>query len=285
MLDREEYIEQAYFFRALSERMQQNVATQDLIASVRDEVLSTSRLPMALDFLASELKLKGVFATAMARLPHYFTTFQTFIVSQAEQDKGRFDFTVAVEILHREADYRAKQPSQQGMFLYQFETLCRNRLPYDHGLNAMASDPMYDEPWRLWLQTVRRQIGMVDIADLIYVRSQYYAVLQQREGKPLDPAYPPLFGEKEGKIALANRRKDPLWLFAALQRHLGYPAVARTKPIQDDRQTIPLLLRRVERMEMRLKLLEEEQKGGIDLSKFFKHGNLPTDNLPTDGVQ
>ena len=277
MLERDEYIEQAYFFRALSERMQQNVATQDLIVSVRDEILSTTRLPMALDFLASELKLKGVFSTAMAHLAHYFTTFQTFIVAQAESDRGRFDFTVAVEILHREAAYRAKEPSRQGLFLYQFETLCRNRLRYDHGLDAMAGDSFYDEPWRQWLHTVQRQIGMVDIADLIYVRSQYYAIVQQREGKVADPTWTPLFGEKEGKIALANRRKDPLWLFAALQRHLDYPAVARPKQGQDDRQLLPTLLRRVERLELRLKLLEEEQKGGIDLSKFYKPGQFSPD--------
>ena len=35
---------------------------------------------------------------------------------------------------------------------------------------------------------------------------------------------PPLFAEKEGKIAKANRGRDPL-LFAALQRQLGYPEV------------------------------------------------------------
>ena len=41
-----------------------------------------------------------------------------------------------------------------------------------------------------------------------------------------------LFGEKEGRIAMANRRKDPLYLFSALQRHLGYPSVPR--PIKDE---------------------------------------------------
>ena len=269
MLDRDEYIEQAYFFRALAERMQQNVPTQDLLGSVREEILSTTRLPMALDFLASELRLVGVFSTAMARLPHYFTPFQTFIVAQAENDRGRFDFTVAVEILHREAAYRATSPSPQGMFLYQFETLCRNRLRYDYGLDAMAGDLVYDEDWRQWIRMVRRQIGMIDIADLIYVRSVYYTIVQEREGKEADPSLPVLFGEKEGKIALANRRKDPLWLFSALQRHLGYPAVARPKKPSEDAQLLPSLLRRVERLEARLKLLEEEQKGGIDLTKFY----------------
>ena len=64
-----------------------------------------------------------------------------------------------------------------------------------------------------------------------------------------------------------------LLLFAALQRHLNYPLAPRPKPVDESRHVIPTLLRRVERLETRLKLLEEEQKGGIDLSKFY--GQLP----------
>ena len=45
---------------------------------------------------------------------------------------------------------------------------------------------------------------------------------------------PPLFGEKEGKIAKASRGRDPLFLFAALQRQLGYPEVPRYRQVQDD---------------------------------------------------
>ena len=81
---------------------------------------------------------------------------------------------------------------------------------------------------------------------------------------------PMLFGEKEGKIAWANRKKDPLYLFAALQRHLGYPAVPRPKKLDETQSALPLILNRLERLETRLKLLEEEQKkGGIDLAKFY----------------
>ena len=40
-----------------------------------------------------------------------------------------------------------------------------------------------------------------------------------------EPPHEPLFGEKEGKIAKASRGRDPLYLFAALQRQLGYPEV------------------------------------------------------------
>jgi hypothetical protein len=275
-LDRDEYIEQAYLFRALGERMSQNLATQDLLASVREEILSTTKLPLAIDFMTSELKLTGVFSTAMAKLAHYFTPFQTFIVAQAEAERGRFDFAVAVAILEREADYRAKSPTAQGMFLYQFETLSRNRLRYDHGLEAMAGDPVYNTDWREWFTIVRRQVGLVDLGDMIYVRSEHYLKQREREGHSGEPEKPVLFGEKEGKIALAHRRKDPLWFFSALQRHLGYPEVVRPKPPQNERLVLEGMMRRLERMETRIKLLEEEQRGGIDLTKFYPPPNEPS---------
>lgn len=269
MLEREEYIEQAYLFRALGERMRDNMAAQDLLTSLKEEILSTTRLPMAIDFLAAELRLQGVIAPAMARLKHYFAPFQTFVIAQAEDDHSRFDFAVALEMLQREAQYRAEGAPPQGMFMYQFETLCRNRLPYDRGLAAMAQDPMYDQPWRDFCLLVQRQVGLIDIADLIFVNSAYYEVAHRTDTryKQQTPGML-LFGEKEGKIALANRRKDPLLLFAALQRHLNYPVVPRPKRPDENKTLVPQLLRRVERLESRVKLLEEEQRGGIDLSKF-----------------
>jgi len=106
MLKREEYVEQAYFFRTLRERMQQAMSTQDLLAAIRQEILATTMLPYALDFMRDELRLTGGFATAMARLPHYFTAFQTYVVAEAERPEGKFDFRIALEILQREAEYR-----------------------------------------------------------------------------------------------------------------------------------------------------------------------------------
>ena len=61
-------------------------------------------------------------------------------------------------------------------------------------------------------------------------------------------------------------------LFAALQRHLGYPSVPRPPRADEQKNVLPLLLRRVERLEARLKLVEEEQRGGIDLSRFMGGG-------------
>jgi hypothetical protein len=263
MLDREEYVEQAYFFHTLRERMQQAMSTQDLLKAVRQEVLATTRLPFAIDFMLSELKMTGGFATAMAHLAHYFTPFQTYVVSEAERAEGKFDFRIALEVLEREAEYRVKSPSPQGIFLYQFETLCRNRLGYDRGLEAVAADDVFDDDWREWITTVRRQIGLFDLAELIYVRSELYRKTRGEVEKPM------LFGEKEGLIALANRRKDPLYLFAALARHLGYPSVPRARPEDTNRYLLPALERKVERLESRLKLLEEDLRGGINLSRFY----------------
>ena len=268
MLDREEYVEQAYFFRTLGERLRQNMAAQELLHSIQDEILATTKLPLALDFLAGELRLNGEFAPGLAKLSHYFSPFQTFVVAEAERERGRFDIGTALVILQREALYRAEGASPQGIFLYQFECIARNRLNYDRGLQAIADDPGFTPEWNDWVLTVRRQVGIVDMADLIYVRSQYF-VSQQRQRGQDEPDKPILFGEQEGRIAWANRGKDPLWLFEALHRQLGYPVIPRLEPVDQTPALIPQLLRRMERLELRLKLVEEEEKGGIDLSKFY----------------
>jgi len=271
MLDREEYVEQAHFFKTLAERSALGTSTQDLLGMVREEVLSTTKLPHAIDFLTGELRLNGVFHTAMAKLPHYFTPFQTFVVAEAENDRGRFDLNLALLLLAREADYRARGASTQGIFIYEFESLARNRLGYDKGLSAIAGDPIFNEAWRQWIQVVRRQVGLVDFADLIYVRSEHYRRRRPPgdESTARDEDFPVLFGEGEGRIAQANRGKDPLLLFGALHRHLGYPDVPRPAKADESMQTIPLLMRRVEKLEARLKLAEEELKGGIDLSQYY----------------
>ena len=78
-----------------------------------------------------------------------------------------------------------------------------------------------------------------------------------------------LFGEKEGRLALANRQKELVLLFSALHRQLGYPAVPRPKKVDHSYELIPTLVRKLEQLETRVKLIEEEQKGGIDLSQFY----------------
>jgi hypothetical protein len=271
MLEREEYVEQAHLFRTLGERLPENLPLQEMLGQVKQEILSTTRLPMAIDFLLAELRHAGTISTAMARLGHYFTPFQTYVIQEAEAERGRFDMRIALAMLHHEADLRSREPTPQALFMYQFECLCRNHLRYDPGFTAMSKDPLYDEAWQQWILTVRAQIGLVDFADMIYVRSQYYLIQRVRPGQPpAEPEAAVLFGEKEGKIAWANRRKDPLYLFAALQRHLSYPTVPRPKRPDESRNLLPLLMVRVDRLEMRLKLMEEEgRRGAVDLTKFY----------------
>ena len=84
------------------------------------------------------------------------------------------------------------------------------------------------------------------------------------------PNHPALFGEKEGKIAKASRGRDPLYLFAALQRQLGYPEVPKTRERNDLTTKLDIILNKLRELETRLKLAEGELRGNVDLSQFGK---------------
>jgi hypothetical protein len=272
ILDREEYIEQAYFFRTYRQRLAESVPSQELLIDLQEEILATTKLPMALDLLAAEIKHTGRLSDGMAHLGHYFSAFQAFIMSKAEAERSKFDVTIALEILERLARYMADGPTPAGLFVYQFECLARNRLGYDRGLEAVAADPLYDDDWRTWLTRVRQQLGNAEFSELVYYRSEYYVQQQQRHRA--DPAWRPdfavLFGLQEGRIARANRGKDPLYMFAALQRQLDYPAVPRTESRSGEPAMHPALRERFKRIEQRLKILELEQQGKFDISQFYK---------------
>ena len=270
-LDREEYIEQAYFFRVYRERLEENLPAQEILATIGEEVLATTNLPHALDFLRGEILLTGKVSDGMALLSHYFTPFQTFVMSKAEADKSRFDQKVALEVLQHHAEYLAKSPTAVGLFIYQFECIARNRLGYDQGMRAIAADPFFDEDWQDWILKTRMRLGTTDFADLIYFRSEHYVNVRRRRTGQDDyqPSYPIFFGSQEGRIAKANRDKDPLFMFAALQRQLGYPAVPRAKQRVTEPIIHPVLEHRLQRLEKRLKILESEVKGEFDLSKFY----------------
>src|SRR5690606_35957924 len=116
---------------------------------------------------------------------------------------------------------------------------------------------------REWILTVRRQIGIVELSDLIYVRSEYYhsrqaaleGTVRARGAEAEAPAGPDqsgdasahpegvLFGSAEGRIAWANRQRDPLLLFAALHRHLDYPEVPRAARADPEERLLPVLAR------------------------------------------
>src|ERR1700674_5507032 len=130
VLDREEYIEQAYFFRIMRERVMENMAMQDILTHIHEEILSTTRLPLAIQFLATEIKHTGLLSSGFAHLAHYFTASQTFTIQQTEDAQKRVSTDIGLSILEREALYRAGTPTQAGSFVYQFESLSRNRLGY-----------------------------------------------------------------------------------------------------------------------------------------------------------
>ncbi len=268
MLPREEYVEQAHFFRVLVERSGQNLPLQELLDQTRFEILATTKLPMAIEVLLAELKHRGLMSSGMRVLSHYFTPFQTFLVAEAEQDRGRFDYRTALRIMAAEADYRSREINLQGLFFFEFEAMSRNRLNYDRGLKAMSEDKVFTADWKTWILNVRRQLGLIDLADMIYARSELFHLRasQVDDNRVLDPV---LFGMQEGKIAQANRHKETLFLFAAMQRHLGYPGVPRQEPVDNLPSLIPQIQRRLERIESRIKLLEDEGRGGIDITKFY----------------
>ena len=269
VLDREEYIEQAYFFRVLRERLE-SAATQELLDHVHEEILATTQLPFAIQFLAGEVKHSGLLSSGFARLAHYFTPYQAFIVRGTENDTTRFSLELALLVLQREAEFRAASVGKPGLFVYQFEVLCRNRLGYEDGLNCMAADPAYDADWKTFLTGLRSQIGVIDFAELLYLRSELYVTEKRRQEGGYEPPVPPLFGEKEGKIARANRERDPLYLFAALQRQLGYPEVPRPRPHDDPAVKMETLQARLELLAKRVDVLEGELRGKIDLSELAR---------------
>ncbi len=269
-LEREEYIEQAYFFRTFRERLASNIAAQELLDSLHEEILATTRLPMAIQFLSTELKHSGLLSSGMERLAHYFTPYQSFVIRQTEDERMRFSAEFALLVLEREAQYRAGQPNPQGLFVYQFEAISRNRLGYDEGLKSMMGDPYYNQDWRDFLEWVRRQVGVVDFADMVYWRSRLFVNEQLRKDPAYVPSLPPLFDEKEGRIARANRGRDPLYMFAALQRQLNYPEVPRPRPRDDLASKLEVLQVKFRELEQRLRLVEGELRDNVDLGQFGK---------------
>jgi hypothetical protein len=277
VLDREEYIEQAYFFRVLRERMASNMATQEILERIHEEILSTTRLPYAVQFLATELKHSGLLSSGFGRLLHYFTPFQGFVIRQTEASNLRLSMDTALKLLESEAAYRAGRPTLPGLFVYHFESLSRNRLGYDEGLTAMGSDPFYTQPWKHFMEMVRRQVGLVDFAELLYLRSELYVSQEERKDSTYEAPLAPLFGEKEGKIARANIGRDPLYLFAALQRQLGYPEVPRPKPSDDLEGKFLALQAKFRDLETRVRLVESELRGQVDLTQFLGKPDLLKD--------
>ena len=272
-LSREEHIEQEYFFRVYRERLEENVPSQEILNTVHEEILSTTRLPMAIDFMRAEIHHNGRISDAMARLSHYFTPWQAFVIARAEEDVSRFDQTTALEILERQAGYFTRDPTPQGLFVFQFECLTRNRLGFREGLQAIAGDSFYDERWQNWIRSLNNRLGAAELSELVFRASDHFVRLRNSQAAG-DNAQPELekalFAEQDGRIAKANIGREPLYFFAALQRQLDYPEVPRA--LLEEDETLPRFLEdRLHKIEQRLKITEMELKGGIDLTRFYKN--------------
>jgi hypothetical protein len=269
VLEREEYIEQAYFFHTFRERLIDGLPSQEILARIGEELLSTTKLPLAVSFLHVEMKGTGQMGPAMERISHYFTPFQAHVIGQSESDLSRFAMDQALLVLEREAKFKADGPSLPALFVFQFEALSRNRLGYIKGLAAMASDPFYTEDWTDYIMTLRTRLGDVDFADLIFVRSEQFVHERRRLNPEFVPKFPILFGEKEGKIARANRGRDPMYLFAALQRQLGYPEVPRPRRPDELEGRVLHLEQKIALLENRLKSAESDLQQDVYLAQVL----------------
>ena len=212
----------------------------------------------------------------MERISHYFTQFQAHVVSQAEsvlsrkgQRWGRYKgYGSGLEPARASAS-GADSPSLPALFVFQFEAISRNRLGYTRGLAAMAGDPYYNEDWVDYILTLRSRLGDVDFADLIFVRSEQFVRERRRTSPDFVPKFPILFGEKEGKIARANRGRDPMYLFMALQRQLGYPEVPRLRRPDELEARVLLLEQKIAMLENRLKSAESDIQHDVDLAQVL----------------
>jgi hypothetical protein len=267
-LSQEEFIEQAYFFRAVRQRIEEGWPTQDVLTHLQGELLATTRMPLAVEFMSTQLKHGGRICDAMAGLPHYFTGFQAYVVEMSETELAKFTFSQAMLILEREAEFKAEGSHAPGLFVYQLETLTRNQLGYLDGMIAMETDGVYDDDWRQFISFVRGQVGLMDFAELIYIRSEFFVNERLKAHPDYEPKRAPLFGEKEGRIAYANRGRDPNHLFSALQRQLGFPQVPRPPKQSTAAKEMDDLKRRLKALEGKLQILEGDVYNRSDASQF-----------------
>jgi hypothetical protein len=267
---REECIEQAYFFRTWRERLVEGRPSQDSLEHLAREILGTTRLARAVEFLLAELKHTGELGAAFLRLQHYFSPFQTHVIRFVEREENfRFTYPQALLILEREAVYRSGDATPAGLFIYELEAISRNRLGYLDGLKAMEGDGTFPPEWRRWITKCRRQLDVRDFADLIYFHSEQLVEDRRANDPDFVPPYEIIFSGREGRIASANRGTDPHHLFSTLQRQLGYPEVPRLPRVNPADNRVAEMERRIKILENKVTMLEGEIGGSTDLSPFL----------------
>ena len=59
-------------FACIANGLRRMYRPRRFLANIREELLATTKLPLAVDFLAGELNLQGTVGEGMSRLDHYF---------------------------------------------------------------------------------------------------------------------------------------------------------------------------------------------------------------------
>ena len=269
-LDREEYIEQAYCFRTFRERLDDNTPAQEILRSLSEELLATTNLPKAIDFLRGEILHAGRISPGMARLAHYFTPFQTLrhvagrggAVAIRPED-GPLGLGAAGRIPGRIAD-------SGGALHLSIRVHCPQpaRLrPRDEGdfrrsrSSTRRGGTGFSRPGCGWGRPISASSSITARSNISPSGGNGTPTTSRR--------IPILFSVQEGRIAKANRGKDPLYMFAALQRQIGHPAAPRRRAKETGPIIHPALEQRLQRIETRLKILDSEVKGEFNLSDFY----------------
>ena len=272
VLDRDEYVEQAYFFRVFRERLADNLPAQDILTRVHEELLSSTRLPYAVQFLVAELKHSGLLANGFcetAALLHSVPGVRRS--GRPRTRRSGFRCRRPCSSWNARRSSRPRSPTKPGLFIYQFETIARNRLGYLDGTAAVAADPIYDADWRAFIGGLPRQVGDIDFADLVYLRSELYragaaaresvlravaAAAVRREGGEDRQ------GEPQPRPAVSLRRAPATTRVSRSATLLRSATTARSKWEK--------LETKLRELETRLKLAEGELRGNVDLSQFGK---------------
>ena len=123
---------------------------------------------------------------------------------------SRFSMEQALLILEREAKYKSENPARRPVHFPVRVSVAKPAGLHPGTGAAMSADPLYTEDWRDYILMLQTRLGDVDFAK---PHPSYYAhfVKERRKTNPeFEPKYPTLFGEREGKIARANRGRDPV---------------------------------------------------------------------------
>ncbi len=137
----------------MRERVEERVPTQVILAQIHEEILATTRLPLAIQFLATELKHTGLLASGFARLPHYFTPFQAFVVRQTEEEAQPLQpGDRPVRSSNAKPSTAPKRRRRRGCSSISSRRISRNRLGYDARSGVRGGGPVL----RRRLEGVRR---------------------------------------------------------------------------------------------------------------------------------